>query len=72
MHKHTYKERETEIYEVRQDFYVFRIEEGDLYLIYTRLQEDLQLVLSRAHFFTILIKWVTSSIYREEKKLPNS
>ena len=40
MHKHTHKERETEIYEVRQDDHVPEGEEKDLLTIYTRLQEN--------------------------------
>ena len=35
-HKHTHKEREIKIYEVRQDVYVSRAEERDLLMIYTR------------------------------------
>ena len=34
-HKYTHKERETKIYEVRQDTYVSGTEERDLLMIYT-------------------------------------
>ena len=39
-YKNTHKKREIKIYEVRQDAYVLGAEERDLYMIYTRLQED--------------------------------
>ena len=69
MQKHTQREREREIriYEVRQDSHISGAEKRDL-LTYTRLQEDLQEILSRTHFSLIIQTWVTSSICREEKK----
>ena len=48
MHKHTQREKEIRIYEVRQDAYVPGAEEGDLYTIYKELQEDYN-VLQRTH-----------------------
>jgi len=48
MHKHTQREKEIRIYEVRQDAYVPGTEEGDLYTIYKELQEDYN-VLQRTH-----------------------
>ena len=45
--------------------------EKDL-LICTRLQEDLQEILSKTHFSLMSQNIVTSSIYREEKKTPKT
>ena len=71
MQKHTQRERETRIYEVRQDAYILGAEERDI-LIYTRVQTKLQEILSRTHFSLISKIWVTSFIYRGRRKPQNS
>ena len=70
-HKQTHKERETKIYEVRQDAYVLGEEERDLLMIYIRLQEDYNWFSSELTQKSTLSKnGFTSSIYREKKKPP--
>ena len=71
-HKHTHKERETKIYEVRQDAYVPKAEERDLLMIYTGYKRITIDFLKNSDQISLLnpIKRVTSSIYGEEKKLP--
>ena len=71
MQKHTERERETRIYEVRQDAYILGTEEREI-LIYIRVQEKLHEILSRTHFSLISKIWVTSSIYRGRRKPQNS
>jgi len=43
-YKHTHKEREIKIYEIRQDTYILSTGERNLYMIYIRLQEGYKIL----------------------------
>jgi len=68
-YKHTHKEREIKIYEIRQDTYILSTGERNLYMIYIRLQEGYKILWKLSPEINLL-NGFTSSIYREEKKSP--
>ena len=72
MHKHIQREREKKIYEVRQDGYVPRTEGRDLLMIYIRYKRITRFSQELTPKIINPNNGFTSSIYREEKKPPNS
>ena len=56
--KHTQRETEIKIYEIRQDTYVPGAEERDQYIIYIRLQEDFNWFSQELLRNQLTLKWV--------------